>query len=195
MAQGVGEVGRDAKGAAQSGDVDGVRVGQQLYRALQHFRLGAGGQLLQRLCVRAGELLQDIERRFRHGFALHFAEQPRTIAVAGGLLHQVHTKQLFHLVEAGEVKGIGKTDQRRGRHIGTLGNDRNRIKRHTVRIIQYIAGDLLQPLAQAIVAIADLLLQFVQAGCCRHVIPQIQSDDSKRKTASFKCWPSIWQQK
>lgn len=46
VAQGIGEVGRDAKGAAQSGDVDGVGVGQQLYRALQHFRFGAGGQLL-----------------------------------------------------------------------------------------------------------------------------------------------------
>lgn len=195
MAQSIGEVRGDAKGSTQSGDVDGVGVGQQLYRALQHLRLGAGGQLLQRLRVRAGKLLQDIERRFRHGLALHLAEQPGAVAVAGGLLHQVHAKQLFHFVEAGEVKGVGKADQRRGRHVGALGNDGNRIKRHAVGIVQHVAGDLLQPLAQAIVAIADLLLQFVQAGCCRHVIPQIQSYDSKRKTASFKCRPSIWQQK
>ena len=185
MAQGVGQIRGDAEGAPQSGDVDGVGVGQQLYRALQHLRLGAGGQLLQRLGVRAGKLLQDIERRFRHGLALHLAEQPGAVAVAGGLLHQVHAKQLFHFVEAGEVKGVGKADQRRRRHVGALGNDGNRIKGHAIGIIQHIA----------IVAIADLLLQLVQAGCCRHLIPQIQSYDSKRKTASFKCRPSIWQQK
>ena len=57
-------------------------------------------------------------------------------------------------------------------NVGALGNDGNRIEGHAVGIVQHVAGDLLQPLAQAIVAIADLLLQFVQAGCCRHLFPQ-----------------------
>ena len=168
MAQGVGEIGRYAKRTTQTCNVNGIGFCQQLYGAFQHFRFGTGCQLLERLGIRTGELLQDIERGFRYGFAFHLTEHARAVAVAGGFLYQVHTKQLFHFVEAGEVKSIGEADQRRGWYSGSFSNDGNRIKSHAIGIIQHIAGHLLQPLTQAIVAIADLLLQLVQAGCCCH---------------------------
>lgn len=147
MAQRVGQVSGDAERAPQPDDVDSVGLRQQIDRFLQVFRLGARGQLLHRLRVGAGELVQDVLRTFRHD-VFHLPKQTRPIGVAGGFLHQIHAEQLFHFIETAEIEGVGEADKRGGRYVRLLGDHRHGVERHAVGVVQHVTRHLLQTLAQ-----------------------------------------------
>jgi hypothetical protein len=78
----------------------------------------------------------------------------------------VLTKNLFHFVETAEAKRIRKTDQRRRRHIGLLGNRGDGIESNTVTVIKDVARNLFKTLAQRFVAATNIVLDY-----CSSLLP------------------------
>ena len=149
MAQGVGQIGGDAKGAAQANNVDILRFRQQRDRALQIVAGGLHRQLLQRLGIDHGEHIQDFGRRFRRGCVIRggLAEQTRALGIVSRLFHQVLLEHLLHFVEAAKTKGVSEADQRGRGDVSLLRDRGHGVESHAIAVIENIAGYLFQAFA------------------------------------------------
>jgi hypothetical protein len=123
------------------------------------------GQVLQGQGVALDELGQHVGAAI--GLLGHrLVEVAHPLAVAQGRVarQQAVAEQPLHLAGAGIAEGLGEADDGRGLHPAALGDHRQGLQRHLVGLVQHIAGDLLQPLAQRVVALEDRRAQFLGRG-------------------------------
>ncbi|MNT21572.1 hypothetical protein D3C72_1569140 [compost metagenome] len=79
--------------------------------------------------------------------------------LVGGVVAQAHvTRQgLLELVPARKSAGLGKAHQGGGRHLGVLAHGAHRLGNDVARVVEHIAGHLLQRGAQGCKTVAQLV--------------------------------------
>ncbi len=155
MRQGIGEISGDRERAALGDDIDLARLHQEIDRLAellgrQHFLdmlqgYGAGGTEAGEEMVRPVLLLLGaVERQAADAF--------RIARRAAG---ERRLEDALHLAKAGIVQGLCKSNQRRGRDPRPFGDHHHGFQRDVVRMIEHELGDLLQPVAQAVIALGN----------------------------------------